>query len=797
MSQETPTPSYNHKVNYVTFPHVPYVCPLIGKDFPSLEAAHEALTAASHRDGFNTRIYRRRPSAESPNIAIFECTHAARRDIKQMRMAEQTHDSKRRQGSTFATGCRWQIAAKLGPDGWSIRAVGGKGRDSHNHPFNHATAFPRYRHQVLQGKSEAIVNSWNSGIRPYQILAALHAEGKEYDGITVRDILNLLAVHRRDQLGGKTPIEWLFAQLEDSSKYWYRHKQDAKGHVTSLFIAPLSAIAMLRQHPDVLLMDSTYKTNRFNLPLFNVCGTTANNFAFQVASCFLSAEKEDNYRWAIAVLVELLYEHDIQLPQVTCTDREIALLTALDTNPSFRHVPHLLCRWHVNLNVLAKTRRFFPAATKNPDGTVTRHPSFQAFLDQWNKVLHSSTPAKYADLLHDLSSSGYPLKAVEYVVNTWLNPWRAKIVAAWVNKVTHFGHVTTSIVESSHASLKTRICCRTGDLRSVFDKLVVFWAEQAERISSYERRQRAKVLSSACANLFHGIRQHVNPRALRLLSDELRRLATKGKAGLYEKPKGACSPCWIQVTHGLPCKHILWDHIESRQSLDPSNIHPHWFWERNAPSTADESLILDPITIRGRGRPQGSIEAQRAPFANRRSKNPASDTRRDPSAFEHELAEEAALAIPSSTAPAALGGGQVNTTTGYGLQRISLRDTYEAGTEHHRSYQRAANNVDIDAVSEAEHEADDDSVGPIDLTSPEPQRPPTPTKSRSQLTGSQTQSDALWDLEDDEIGLDIDPEFEGDMDEALRQYEADEAADMAAMKEIAGADTAVAFAGSE
>ncbi|OBR01983.1 hypothetical protein CH63R_14555 [Colletotrichum higginsianum IMI 349063] len=58
---------------------------------------------------------------------------------------------------------------------------------------------------------EAIVNAWNSSIRPHQILTGLHSEGSNYEGIIVRDSLNLLAVHRSEQLGGKTPIEWLFA----------------------------------------------------------------------------------------------------------------------------------------------------------------------------------------------------------------------------------------------------------------------------------------------------------------------------------------------------------------------------------------------------------------------------------------------------------------------------------------------------------------------------------------------------------------------------------------------------------
>ncbi|KAK9250959.1 hypothetical protein V1507DRAFT_465970 [Lipomyces tetrasporus] len=33
-----------------------------------------------------------------------------------------------------------------------------------------------------------------------------------------------------------------------------------------------SSIEMLRRHSAVLIMDSTYRTNRFRLPLFNIVG---------------------------------------------------------------------------------------------------------------------------------------------------------------------------------------------------------------------------------------------------------------------------------------------------------------------------------------------------------------------------------------------------------------------------------------------------------------------------------------------------------------------------------------------
>ena len=49
------------------------------------------------------------------------------------------------------------------------------------------------------------------------------------------------------------------------------------------------------QHPDIILIDYTYKTNRFRMPLLNFCAVTGNRKTIQVALYFLSGEKEVDY----------------------------------------------------------------------------------------------------------------------------------------------------------------------------------------------------------------------------------------------------------------------------------------------------------------------------------------------------------------------------------------------------------------------------------------------------------------------------------------------------------------------
>jgi hypothetical protein len=149
-----------------------------------------------------------------------------------------------------------------------------------------------------------------------------------------------------------------------------------------LFFAHPDAIALYKQHPDILLLDCTYKTNRFRIPLLNLCGVTGNKKTIQAALCFLSGEKEEDYEWAMTQFKELLEEHDIPWPVSMVTDRELALMNALDT--VFPEVVHILCTWHVNMNILANCRKHFPKDRKdsdqaNPQGHITE-PKWESFL---------------------------------------------------------------------------------------------------------------------------------------------------------------------------------------------------------------------------------------------------------------------------------------------------------------------------------------------------------------------------------------------------------------------------------
>jgi len=99
-----------------------------------------------------------------------------------------------------------------------------------------------------------------AGATPKVILATLHRRNSE-SLLVAPDIYNARKKIRTQELNGRTPIEALLDEFEVNG---VRHalKVNEEGHISHLFFAFLAAVELLQEFPGVLLMDSTYKTNR-------------------------------------------------------------------------------------------------------------------------------------------------------------------------------------------------------------------------------------------------------------------------------------------------------------------------------------------------------------------------------------------------------------------------------------------------------------------------------------------------------------------------------------------------------
>jgi hypothetical protein len=87
-----------------------------------------------------------------------------------------------------------------------------------------------------------------------------------------RDLYNYNSQFRRIIRQGRSCTEALIQHLETKGIRHSILKDPETRRLNGLFIACSESIQYLQSHHDVLLIDNTYRTNRFGMPLMDIIG---------------------------------------------------------------------------------------------------------------------------------------------------------------------------------------------------------------------------------------------------------------------------------------------------------------------------------------------------------------------------------------------------------------------------------------------------------------------------------------------------------------------------------------------
>ena len=89
-------------------------------------------------------------------------------------------------------------------------------------------------------------------------------------------------------------------------KYYFAHKEDDHNYIKYLFFAYLESLKYFQKNPNILLLNYTYKTNKFKMPFLYIVGVTNTGHNFKLAYCFLPDKTKGDYNFAIRQIY-LLY----------------------------------------------------------------------------------------------------------------------------------------------------------------------------------------------------------------------------------------------------------------------------------------------------------------------------------------------------------------------------------------------------------------------------------------------------------------------------------------------------------
>ena len=248
-----------------------------------------------------------------------------------------------------------------------------------------------------------------------------------------------------DDMGGRSIVQEVF-KLADKENTFIRYTS-SNNSIENIFWTPNISRSLASTFHTVFMLDCTYKTNRYKLPLLHIVGVTSTDISFSAGFALLSSEKEEQYIWALRMFREALSKDN--RPSCIITDRDLALMNALSI--VFPDTKLLLCRWHIHNDVKAYVRKH-----------VEDKKLWKPLLDKWRWITYSEDESDVDRLLVEVNELS--VIVYEYMKKTWIEKFKEMFVEAWVKKVLHLGNTSTSRVEGVHGVLKKWLETASGDL---------------------------------------------------------------------------------------------------------------------------------------------------------------------------------------------------------------------------------------------------------------------------------------------------------------------------------------------
>lgn len=286
---------------------------------------------------------------------------------------------------------------------------------------------------------------------------------------------------------------------------------------------------------------------------------------------FLNNEKEDQYEWALNQLKDVVFTDEdekatVKLPETFATDAEPALFNAIST--VFPESVHILCVWHINLNVAKKCKNKFS------------DKEWTEFMNLWNLFVASTTPKDYDSNLASVTKVAKEHGVFGYLESTWLGRTE-KFVSLFTSQTHHFGNLSTSRVEGSHFRAKRFLNGRNNDFITCFNSFRRFEEHQTNEIIVSLGIEKTKTLQGLPGFFkdLNGVISHFALKKLKaqynLLPDSLQKACTHNFRGAW----------------GLPCSHEIAAARDKHDYLSPELIQIQWHLIMEVAPENHEGLI--------------------------------------------------------------------------------------------------------------------------------------------------------------------------------------------------------------
>jgi hypothetical protein len=157
---------------------------------------------------------------------------------------------------------------------WTLRHRQAPEFKQHNHSPSLSAAAHPIHHQIADNDQDLIKHLSSAGIAPRDISSFLQIKGSSSPNIIQQDIYNYITQGKQDLAKDQSHMHALTNKLNNEG-FWSHIKLDQDNRVTHVIFAHPKSLEYLKAYPDIVILDYTYKTNKYRMPLLDIVGVDA------------------------------------------------------------------------------------------------------------------------------------------------------------------------------------------------------------------------------------------------------------------------------------------------------------------------------------------------------------------------------------------------------------------------------------------------------------------------------------------------------------------------------------------
>ncbi|KAJ4793046.1 FAR1-related sequence 3 [Rhynchospora pubera] len=376
---------------------------IVSMTFSSEHEAFKFFNDYAKRKGFSVRksIIVKDKANKTITFRRFYCSRHGFREKKHL----EKPNRRRRHKLLTRCGCPVKFCVKLDTKTsvWWVHDF----IDRHNHDLAAIDTAPFLRSHCFINDAQKLEISTKraSGIRNCQIrdYDARCSGGYQNRGYQEKNLYNLsVADEQSRKLGDDADSVLKYFHDRKKSDPDFFFKYDTKdGCLNRLFWADGQSVVDYAYFGDMVIFDSTYQLNRYNMIVVPFLGCNHHRSTIIFACGIVSRENDETYQWLLEAFLEATFQ---QHPQSVITDGDLAMGNAIKS--ILKGATHRICSWHMERNakkyihdetVLAKFRE------------LVYRCSLEEFEEKWKdfvkKVSEKLPSRKWLQMIYGLKES--------------------------------------------------------------------------------------------------------------------------------------------------------------------------------------------------------------------------------------------------------------------------------------------------------------------------------------------------------------------------------------------------------